>query len=270
MQHSQMKGLNIVDVADLPGQAAKDFVGLVTRAIVDPGYVVIRGLNFGPKDRASASSFLLDFAQHLGTPISHDENGSIVWNIRAKEGLSQTVPTFSEHADEAFLHTDSQYREAPEDIFALLCLSKATCGGGLSLLMTYDDLMAELAAHPDGAAHEAALREVSFPFAVPSAFKTNPDGPEEFVYSPILEAGKQIRFRADTIEVSLRRNDNALPERGLRAFEALKAILSTSSKVNSFYLEEGDLFVLNNRNTLHGRTAFNDAKRHLLRVRLKI
>jgi alpha-ketoglutarate-dependent taurine dioxygenase len=183
--------------------------------------------------------------------------------------LAQAVPTVSEHANEAFLHTDSQYRAAPENVFALLCLRPAECDGGLSLLMTYQDLMDELAKLPDGAAQKETLKEVPFPFAVPSAFKQNPDGPEEFVFSPILEGENHLRFRVDTMEASLRVHGHSLPDRALRAFDALKTILSTSDKVAKFFLESGDLFFLNNRNTLHGRTAFTDKRRHLLRIRLK-
>lgn len=261
--------LNIVSLEELPGQTAPDLAAAISKAMVDPGYIVIRGLPYQSGNAADASAFLLDLANQLGSPISHDENGSLIWDIRAKENLTHSVPTFSEHADEAFLHTDSQYRDQPENLFALLCLRPATCGGGLSLLMTYSDLMAELLAQSDGADHKAALEEVEFPFAVPTAFKTDPEGPDEFVYSPILEGEQHLRFRLDTLESGLRTLDKPLPDRGVRALEAMKSVLNTSDRIKRFHLQAGDLAFFNNRSTLHGRTAFADKHRHLLRVRLK-
>lgn len=261
--------LNIVSVDELPGQTAPDLAAAISEAMLEPGYIVIRGLPYQSNTVVEASEFLLQLGNQLGSPISHDENGSLIWDIRAKENLNQSVPTFSEHADEAFLHTDSQYREQPENLFALLCLQPAACGGGLSLLMTYSDLMAELLARPDGEDHKAALEEIKFPFAVPTAFKSRPDGPDEYVFSPILEGKQHLRFRLDTLEAGLRTLETPLPDRGVRALEAVKSILNTSNQIKRFHLQTGDLAFFNNRSTLHGRTAFFDKHRHLLRVRLK-
>jgi hypothetical protein len=47
-------------------------------------------------------------------------------------------------------------------------------------------------------------------------------------------------------------------------------VLSGSKQIKRFHLQPGDLVFINNRTTLHGRTAFDDPKRHLLRVRLNM
>ena len=55
----------------------------------------------------------------------------------------------------------------------------------------------------------------------------------------------------------------------LEALGVLQRILEHSTAVRRFLLEEGDLVMINNKTMLHGRTAFNDSNRHLLRVRIR-
>lgn len=260
--------LNIVAVTPELAENTSKLAKVIHDNMKDPGYVVVRGFDMGSARLNEATNFLLELGQILGTPISHDESGSLIWDIKASGRTGAKVPTFSEHADEAFLHTDSQYRQTPEDIFALYCLQPAADGGGVSLLMTYRDLMDEINATPERAALVPYLETELYPFAVPTAFKLNPDGPPEYVYSPILEGNGKLRFRVDTLVSALADGVGNLSAKALEAFEMVKDVLETSDKVRSFDLETGDLFFLNNRRTLHGRTSFSDINRHLLRIRL--
>lgn len=265
---SKSSSLNIIQATpDLVHNKAK-LAQVIRDNMTDPGYVVVRGFDMGSAQVQEASDFLLELGHLLGTPVSHDESGSLIWDIKASGRTGSKVPTFSEHADEAFLHTDSQYRQNPEDVFALYCLQPAADGGGVSLLMTYQDLMDEMHATPENKALIPHLETALYPFAVPTAFKLTPDGPPEYVYSPILEGNGQLRFRVDTLISALADGIGDLSDDALAAFEMVKGILETSDKVRAFDLETGDLFFLNNRRTLHGRTSFTDVNRHLLRIRL--
>lgn len=107
----------------------------------------------------------------------------------------------------------------------------------------------------------------TFPFAVPTAFKRNPTGSPEYVYAPILEKEEKLRFRSDTLRKALDDMKSDFHEQVENAYEMMVDILSNSKRIKYFFLREGDLVFINNRTVLHGRTAFSDMNRHLLRIR---
>lgn len=131
--------LNVIRLNESKKLSDENLVDHIKKSIDNPGYVVIRGWAENTKNIADLSSRFLSLVKHIGDPVSHDQQNSFVWDIKKRFNLNQSVPTYSEHANEASLHTDSQYREKPEDAFALLSLESAACGGGASLLMTYED-----------------------------------------------------------------------------------------------------------------------------------
>lgn len=262
--------LNILNIESLNDKSDKNFARLVKLAMKFPGYIILRGIDVDPNNIATSSARLLTLAENIGKPISHDEENSLVWHIKKNENLNQTVPTYSEHSNEAFLHTDSQYREDPEHIFALLMLKKADCGGGASMLMTYDDLMTELNTTPSRKRLSKVLADESYPFVVPTAFKRNLDEKREYVYSPILEKHEKLRFRSDTLKIALEDKNNMVSKQALEAYEMMLGLLSSSKLVRRFHLQPRDIIFINNRTCLHGRSIFKDSNRHLLRVRLNL
>lgn len=227
------------------------------------GYCVISHSDAG--SIAQARARVLGSARAIGTPVSHDKHGTLLWDIRTQTKVTTAGRTFSEHSDEAVLHTDSQYRDAPEDAFCLYCIKAATCGGGKSFILTLDDLLLDLADSGIESDMIDALSNNRFPFAVPRVFETEND---KFTFGPILGEGKTIRYRKDTLEQGMQAHGAVLPDVAHRAVEALHQIVLTSTRVQCFDLARGDLLWVNNKSTLHGRSSFRDAERHLLRARI--
>lgn len=228
------------------------------------GYVLLRNY---PIDYDHPEETILNLSSRVGTPISHDKIGTLVWDVKQNIDSRSNIKTYSEHNHEALLHTDSQYSFYPEDYFSLLCLKKATCGGGLSYLLTLKDILEDLDALPNGEKIKDVLYTQEFPFVVPSVFSKQGETGYEFNFGPILREN-EIRFRVDILEKALDLNpDYKTPDR-MEAYQALKDIILNSPKTLSFHMENDEILFINNKTALHGRSAFQDSHRHLLRVRM--
>lgn len=240
----------------------------ITTALSEIGWILVP--NYEPTlegDQLKQAYHTL--CEEIGIPIGHDSAGTIIWDIKSRGagGDGNKVITYSEHNHEADLHTDSQYSEYPEDYFGLLTLHKARCGGGESYLLSLEDLLHELASTAAGREAIDVLRTTNYPFIVPNVFrKETGDGPE-FNFGPVLRDG-EIRFRIDTFEKALVAGPNLCTDRQLSAFNVLKEHVRSSPSMKTFFLEDRDLIFINNKTMLHGRGAFTDSDRHLLRIRM--
>jgi alpha-ketoglutarate-dependent taurine dioxygenase len=245
----------------------KESKDLILHALEQEGYYIEK-TNLHETDNLEALKveFQRQCAQ-IGKPIAHDAMGAIIWDIKSNASSKSFIKTYSEHSHEAELHTDSQYSHYPEDHFALLTLKKANCGGGLSFLLSLRDILAELSALSNGKEIENVLRKTDFPFIVPNVFKKSDKQEREYNFGPILR-DNEIRFRVDTFEKAIKEQPDLCSEEQLNAYQALKKIILNSTKIKSFYLEDGDLIFINNKTMLNGRSSFEDEKRHILRIRM--
>lgn len=229
------------------------------------GYIIIANVDINDLDKCSAA--FLRTSEAVGNPQGHDANNKIIWDIKSNAKSNSFIRTYSEHSHEAQLHTDSQYSFYPEDYFGLLTLKKADCGGGISYLLSLEDILNELGELSNGSEIIDTLSNTSYPFIVPNVFKQDDSLEQEFNYGPILREN-EIRFRIDTFEKALLKLDGYCTDKQMEAYEALKKIAIESKNTKSFFLEEGDLIYINNKTMLHGRGQFTDHNRHLLRIRM--
>ncbi|RCS26014.1 hypothetical protein DUT90_09555 [Polaribacter sp. WD7] len=258
--------LNIIDFEVLRENQNK-LLQEIQKGLVEVGYIIIKNFKVDTSNLEDCRTKFLAISKQIGTPIPHDANGTIIWDIKSNATSKSLIKTYSEHSHEAELHTDSQYSEYPEDYFGLLTLKKANCGGGISYVLTLNDILSELRTLPNGKEIETILRETNFPFIVPNVFKKSKNKNHEFNFGPILR-DKEIRFRVDTFEKALDYDSTLCTEEQLLAYRALKKIILETNKTKKFYLEDRDLIFLNNKTLLHGRSMFTDEQRHLLRIRL--
>lgn len=245
----------------------KSFIGRIKKDLDTIGYILIKNFEVNVADIENCRKEFLETSKLVGTPIPHDANNTIIWDIKSNPKSVSFVKTYSEHSHEAELHTDSQYSEYPEDYFGLLTLKKADCGGGLSYLLTLKDILEALRTLPNGNEIETILRETNFPFIVPNVFKKTKNKDHEFNFGPILR-DNEIRFRVDTFEKALDYDSSLCTAEQIQAYKVLKKIILETKKTKKFYLEPNDLIFFNNKTLLHGRSLFTDEKRHLLRIRL--
>jgi alpha-ketoglutarate-dependent taurine dioxygenase len=119
----------------------------------------------------------------------------------------------------------------------------------------------------DGAKVLAELAK-PFPFKVPNVFKKDPfDQMPEINWAPITDP-KGIRYRKDTLFDALDVEGVTITEAQLRAVESIEDALGRIPSTD-YSLEAGDVIFVNNYRILHGRTAFVDPDRLMLRVRMK-
>jgi len=255
--------LNKVDINSFSSEG--DMRTRIKTDLDDIGYIVVTNVDVSEMDRCS--DFFLATSEAIGEPQGHDANNKIIWDIKSNASSGSLIKTYSEHSHEAQLHTDSQYSFYPEDYFGLLTLKKADCGGGISYLLSLEEILGELRKLPNGEQIIETLSNTSYPFIVPNVFKKDDSLEQEFNYGPILRPN-EIRFRIDTFEKALLKLDGYCSEEQLEAYHALKKIAIESKSIKSFFLEEGDLIYINNKTMLHGRGEFSDSSRHLLRIRM--
>lgn len=232
--------------------------------------LVVEELPFAQLDLARSKQALLAFASCIGRPVSADPHRpNLVWEVCPKSGLpSDYTPTITEHCGDAALHTDSAFKRSPETYVLLFAYKPAADGGGLSQVLSAQHLLNSLSQSPDGRRCIRLLRETRFPFQVPTAFtKDRLDSIVEWVSAPILSRQGKIRYRHDLIVSALDHGVTSLsPESQWAIAHTVRELEQLTPK--SLLLRSGDLLVLNNQRVLHGRTAFEDRDRMLLRVRL--
>lgn len=252
---------------DPSAHSERDLVQLSKNALEQEGYFLIKNFIEQHGEIEVARKKFLSISEQIGTPVSHDMNNSIIWDIKSNPKSNSFIKTYSEHNHQAELHTDSQYSFYPEDFFGLLTLQPAECGGGASYLLSLKDVLGELRSRSEGLSAEKTLRETDFPFVVPNVFKKNGNEEREFNFGPILR-DNEIRFRVDTFEKAVMARPDLCTDEQMAAYYLLKSIILNSPSIKKFYLEACDLIWINNKTMLHGRSSFTDAKRHLLRIRL--
>lgn len=255
--------METINTINFEANLKQELPNLILTELNSVGYVLLTGypINNKPNDT------ILELSSKIGYPISHDQNNNFVWDIKLNPSSKSNIKTYSEHSHEATLHTDSQYSLYPEDYFSLLCLKKADCGGGISYLLSLENIINDLQKLPFGNNCIKILTEQKFPFVIPSVFSTDEISEYEFNYGYIFQ-NNEIRFRVDIIEKALKLIPKYQTKERLLAFQILKNVISSSEKIIRFNLEEGDIIFINNKTMLHGRSSFSDKKRHLLRVRM--
>ncbi len=254
-----------VNFMDATGKSAselkKEIIGHLES---DFGYVIVRNTNYPTGDVDVIIEKFTDFCANLGELEVHDDS-AIVWHIKPRKSESK-VFTFSEHNDEAPFHTDSQYRQEPENYQALYAIKKADCGGGLSSIITLKSILKVLDAHPNGKELRRIFTEIDLPFAVPTVFKKEKDNDKEVIYGKVLGDNK-IRYRYDTLIKGLEFVPGILTDEQVEMITYFEKLVNEDHESESYMLQNGDILVLNNRRVMHKRSAFEDWERHLLRIR---
>ena len=242
---------------------------IIQTQLEESGYAYIHGIPINLGDYAQIHQEFLAFCQQVGRPILHNfDQDSFVWDIKPVANSTSKYITHSEVNAAASLHSDSSFSNEPEDYFALFSIKKSTCGGGASQIMSAKQFIANIRAMPGGDKTEHTLRSKPYPFKVPDIFKKEKENDFEYNEGYILQ-DDYIRYRSDCILECIKHESNILDKDQKDALEKVEEMLSKSMGVDEFTLQPGECLFIQNKKVLHGRTAFKDLSRHLLRVRLK-
>jgi len=212
------------------------------RSLRGGGYALICGL---PPTRAS----LLDLGRHFGRVIRHE--------LASPDGIYDVRITTGERAHcgrtsaELAPHTDSPFLETPPTILVLQCVVPARTGG-LTLLVDGRQLHQSLLAL--GSPRELSALDDPLPYT-----------------RGIHRLSRQLFIRSkDRVQISYRSDCIARAvcnSAQLALCERVDQYISSRRRQEIVALSTGDILVIDNKRTLHGRTGFPAAdRRHYRRL----
>ena len=162
---------------------------------------------------------------------------------------------------DGFPHTNSAFKPEPEPLFALFVV-RAAADGGNSLVWNVRALVEWIAAQPSGSEAVEIMRRRAFPF-VGSILEA-----ARVIHRPILidSSNTRMRYKRDAIEDAAKALGRSVsPEENL-VMDLIEAAARVPELTEQFPLADGDAVLLDNQRTLHSRTPFHDANRHLLKT----
>lgn len=230
--------------------------------------LIIDQLHIDAFEQPLRNRLLFALCSAIGFPTpSSQHQATLLWDVKSRPVSQGREATYSEHAREADLHTDSQSYPMPEEYFALYVHHAARCGGGQSLFLSVDALQESLQASASGRQALEVLTTHTFPFFI-SAGEGGSPNEGAVTAAPILGRQPAIRFRKDVLEKGFQaRPDLDTPE----ARQAIATLLETMNGHPALVtkaLPDGAIALCSNHRMLHGRTSFEDPQRHLVRVRM--
>jgi alpha-ketoglutarate-dependent taurine dioxygenase len=200
-------------------------------------------------------SSMQDIVRTLGTPLTQDASGALVWHVRQQpEAEARGDAPRSWTLDEFPFHTDGSFEDPQPAWVALYCVQADRFGGGETQLKSVHEILARVSLE-----NLQVLRTTRYRFAVPPEFRRDlPERALPIVYGPNL-----MRYRREQIL-----DEGCSP----RQREALAELVDAVESVQPvcFHLRSGDLLLLDNGRYLHARTAVLDPDRHLLRMRFTL
>ena len=231
------------------------------------GFVILDRL---PVDRWKQQE-VVDIYWLLGSliepPVAQEWSGKMIYDV-CYDGQGYTADTRTALTPEGLdMHNDSSMGEAPANYISLLCLQTAQEGGKSSLSSAY-------AAHNHFTRkHPELLDRLYQPFYRDKQ-QYQPDGAEKTNWYPIFSMDKnqlRIRFNNRVIRRGYQKTGQVFDNAGAQAVEVMNNFLADPAHRHDFWMERGQIQILNNRSIVHGRTPYVDheipeKRRHLVRL----
>jgi alpha-ketoglutarate-dependent taurine dioxygenase len=265
------------DPADLRARlrAAAPQLAAVTdemRALFNAGAcgVMIPSLGLADLSVDSRRKSVFALAALIGnTTETEPEDHRVIWDVKAAPMDERQFSKFSQAPDEAQYHTDSTIVPIPERYFLLYAVQEASCGGGVSTLRDGRDVINVLEQSDEGREAVRILRETPLPIRIPKSFRrkygaTASDG---YSYVPVFAEKPMWRWRKDKIEMGLEKHPDSHTPEVRKALDTVAEQLEDRTNEVRTVLPTDGIVVIDNHVAFHGRTAFTDKNRHLLRIR---
>jgi hypothetical protein len=204
----------------------------------------------------------------LGDPTANIPFDHVLWDVQNRGDASSGHTSFSENDLKAGYHTDNGALPIPERFFFLYAVRAAQCGGGVSLLRDGRVVRNQLEETPEGRAAVRLLTETPLPRRIPEAFKKyasiSSDG---YFYAPVLAEKPMWRWRKNGIRKGIKAHPEYQKPEVYQAVDTVTRHLEEGPGEIREVLPTDGMLIFDNHIALHGRTAFTDPERHLLRLR---
>jgi hypothetical protein len=215
----------------------------------------------------AVSEWFLSLASRIGTPVSQNAQGDLLFSIRNEAYGQDDQRTRGPNTNRKLgFHTDRC------DVIGFLCLQPAKLGGENQVISSPQIEKIIRKERPD--LHEILCQPFPYKRHVVDEGNALP-----YCEQPIF-SWKDNHFACSYLRVLIDRADQdaqcpSLSNDQREALNFLDSICERETLQTRFTLKRGDLLFLNNWTTLHRRTAFEDfeepeKRRHLLRVWLSV
>jgi len=207
-------------------------------------------------------------ASLLEVPVAQEWKGTMIYDVRW-DGQGYSADTRAALTPEGLdMHNDSSMGEAPANYISLLCLQTAKQGGMSSLASAYAAHNYFLSNYPH------LLERLYQPFYRDKQEYQAPDASNWYPIFAAETGGLRIRFNVRVIRRGYQKTGLVLDQAGLAAVELLNNFLTDPAHRHDFWIEPGQIQILNNRSIVHGRTPYEDftepeKRRHLVRLWLR-
>lgn len=234
------------------------------------GFAIIDGVPTDCYSTRQLQALYWLVGQLLGDPFEQNVQGTLLYDVKdTGQDLTQGA-RFSVTNYESSFHTDNSFGETVLDYVGLLCLHTAKSGGLSQILSGYAVLETLRDEDPD------VLETLRRPFHVDRRGGTR-DGDAPTIKFPVIDTTRRdliVRYLRYWIEVGHQKAGEPLTAAQVHALDTLDEVLRRPALRVDFDLKPGQMYFINNRWTLHNRTAFEDhpdpdRRRHLVRLWLK-
>lgn len=244
------------------------------------GFAILESPRLAPDD---AKRLYWIVGQSLGRPFAQNVEGVMLYDVRDTGQDVAQGARFSVTSYESSFHTDNSFGSGVLDYVGLLCLHTAKAGGRSQVLSGYAVHNEMLARHRDalevlyqpfhmdrrGGLREGDSATISFPVITSDSLTPGPSPGGRGEKGDLL-----FRYLRYWIEAGHEKIGQPLTSAQREALDTLDACLARPDLHVEFDLKPGDMYFINNRWTLHNRTAFEDhadaeRRRHLVRLWLK-
>lgn len=230
------------------------------------GFNLLRGLPVEKYTTEDAEIIFWGMGAHLGTALSQNSAGHLLGHVRNLDlDITNTNVRGYQTTVELAYHNDQS------DVIALMCLQTAKAGGQSSLVSVPAVHNAMMERCPN------LLEELYQPFYIDrrGEFGREEEGDSPYYALPVLNYHKGLitaRYIRGYI-MSAQRFPGLprLTEKQIAAMDAFDALAASEGMALDFYMQPGDIQLVNNYCVLHSRTSFEDypeleRRRHLLRL----
>ena len=232
------------------------------------GFVILDRLPLDRWNRQEVTDIYWLLGSLLEPPVAQEWSGKMIYDVRY-DGQGYTADTRAALRPEGLdMHNDSSMGEAPANYISLLCLQTARTGGKSSLSSAYAAHNHFMTKHPD------LVERLYQPFYRDKQEYQAPDANNWYPIFAIEDGGLRIRFNVRIIKRGYQKTGRVLDKAGSRAVEVLNEFLADPAHRHDFWMERGQIQILNNRIIVHGRTPYEDhdepeKRRHMLRLWLR-
>jgi alpha-ketoglutarate-dependent taurine dioxygenase len=230
--------------------------------------VVVSGLGLAGLELDHQRKGVFALAALLGDLTANIPLAHVVWDVKAHGDEKSGHTSFSENDHKADYHTDNGALPIPERFFLLYAVRAAEGGGGVSKLRDIRVIKQQLGQSQEGRAAIRVLTETKLPKRIPSAFRKDADvAADGYQYTAVFADKPQVRWRTNGLYKGLTAHPDYDTPDVRSALDTVRELLENGTEELRRVLPTDGLLVVNNHVALHGRTAFTDPRRHLLRLR---